>query len=100
MTEEQFELYGSEDDDRRNSKNVNGVAGDQLLSIVERIERLTEEKKALTDDIKEVKAEAKGNGFDVKTIDQMIKLRAMDKAEREEREALRDTYALALGVFG
>jgi uncharacterized protein (UPF0335 family) len=81
-------------------KSTNGVVNDQLLAFVERIERLTEEKKAIAEDIKEVRAEAKGVGFDVKTIVEMLKLRAMDKADRDEREALRDTYALALGIFG
>ncbi len=81
-------------------KSTNGVSNDQLLAFVERIERLTDEKAALADDIKEVKAEAKGQGFDVKTIAEMLKLRAMGKEARDAREALRDTYALALGIFG
>ncbi|MEX2033710.1 MAG: DUF2312 domain-containing protein [Xanthobacteraceae bacterium] len=73
-------------------------AKDQLRSIVERIERLEEEKQALADDIKEVYAEAKGNGFDAKTLRQVVRLRKQDAAERMEREALLDLYMHALGM--
>ena len=73
-------------------------AKDQLRSIVERIERLEEEKQALADDIKEVYAEAKGNGFDTKTLRQVVRLRKQDMAERQEREALLDLYMHALGM--
>ena len=75
-----------------------GIAQDQLRSIVERIERLEEEKKALGDDIKEVYAEAKANGFDVKTLRQIIRLRKQDTSERAEQEALLDLYLHALGM--
>ena len=75
-----------------------GIAQDQLRSIVERIERLEEEKKALGDDIKEVYAEAKANGFDVKTLRQVIRLRKQDTSERAEQEALLDLYLHALGM--
>ena len=74
------------------------IARDQLKSIVERIERLEEEKQAIADDIKEVYAEAKGNGFDIKTLRQVIRLRKQDKAERQEQEALLDLYLHALGM--
>jgi uncharacterized protein (UPF0335 family) len=74
------------------------VAKDQLKSIVERIERLEEEKKALADDIKEVFAEAKGNGFDTKVLRTVIRLRKQDKTERQEHEALLDLYLHALGM--
>jgi uncharacterized protein (UPF0335 family) len=74
------------------------VAKDQLKSIVERIERLEEEKKALADDIREVYAEAKANGFDVKTLRKIIGLRKQDKSERAEQEALLDLYLHALGM--
>lgn len=74
------------------------VAKDQLKSIVERIERLEDEKKALADDIKEVFAEAKANGFDVKTLRKVISLRKQDKNERAEQEALLDLYLHALGM--
>jgi uncharacterized protein (UPF0335 family) len=75
-----------------------GIAQDQLRSIVERIERLEEEKRALGDDIKEVYAEAKANGFDVKTLRQVIRLRKQDTSERAEQEALLDLYLHALGM--
>ena len=70
----------------------------QLKSIIERIERLEEEKKAITSDIKEVYAEAKGNGFDAKIIRKVIALRKRDANEREEEEALLDLYLGALGM--
>lgn len=73
-------------------------AKEQLRSVVERIERLEEEKQALADDIKEVYAEAKANGFDAKTLRQVVRLRKQDLAERQEREALLDLYMHALGM--
>ena len=76
------------------------VARDQLKSVVERIEKLEEEKKAIADDIKEVYAEAKGNGFDVKILRYVIRLRKQDKTERQEQEALLDVYLNALGMLG
>lgn len=76
------------------------IARDQLRSVVERIENLEAEKKAIAGDIKEVYAEAKGNGFDVKTLRQVIRLRKQDKAERQEQEALLDVYLNALGMLG
>jgi uncharacterized protein (UPF0335 family) len=75
------------------------VAGEQLRSIVERIERLEEEKQALADDIKEVYAEAKANGFDTKTLRTVIRLRKQDSNERQEQEALLDLYMQALGML-
>jgi len=79
--------------------NTGGVAQDQLRSVVERIERLEEEKAAIANDIKEVYAEAKGNGFDTKTLRQVIRLRKQDKAERQEQEAILDLYMSALGMI-
>ena len=73
-------------------------AKDQLRTIVERIERLEEEKQALADDIKEVYAEAKGNGFDTKVLRTVVRLRKIDQAERAESEALLDLYMHALGM--
>ncbi len=73
-------------------------AKEQLRSLVERIERLEEEKSALADDIKEVYAEAKGNGFDTKTLRTVVRLRKQDMAERQEQEALLDLYMHALGM--
>lgn len=75
-------------------------AKEQLRSLVERIERLEEEKTALADDIKEVYAEAKGNGFDTKTLRTVVRLRKQDTAERQEQEALLDLYLHALGMSG
>jgi uncharacterized protein (UPF0335 family) len=79
--------------------SATGIARDQLRSIVERIERMEEEKSAVAADIKEIYAEAKGNGFDTKTIRKVIRLRKIDKVEREEQEALLDVYCQALGMI-
>ncbi len=75
-----------------------GVAAEQLQQIVMRIENLEEEKANGANDIKEVYAEAKGNGFDTKILRQIIRLRKQDKAERQEQEALLDLYMQALGM--
>ncbi|PCJ68228.1 MAG: DUF2312 domain-containing protein [Rhodobiaceae bacterium] len=75
------------------------VAQGQLRSFIERIERLEEEKAALAADIKEVYDEAKGNGFDTKILRQIVKLRAMDTAERQEAEAILELYLHALGML-
>jgi uncharacterized protein (UPF0335 family) len=72
---------------------------DQLKAFVERVERLEEEKKATSDDIRDVYAEAKANGFDVKALRQVIKLRKLDVQERQEQEAILDTYLHALGMM-
>jgi uncharacterized protein (UPF0335 family) len=74
-------------------------AQEQLRAFVERIERLEEEKKAISDDIKDVYAEAKGNGYDVKALRTVIRLRKQDKDERAEQEAILDTYLHALGMI-
>ncbi len=73
-----------------------GVAGDRLRSFVERIEHLEEEIKQLTDDKKEIYAEAKGDGFDVKILKEVIRLRKQDKNERDERDSLLDVYLHAI----
>ncbi len=78
--------------------DTGGIARDQIRSIIERIERLEEEKQALADDIKEVYAEAKANGFDTKILRQVIRIRKQDTAERQEQEALLDLYLHALGM--
>lgn len=75
------------------------LAKDQLKAVVERIERLEEEKKAIADDIRDVYAEAKGNGYDTKALRTVIRLRKQDKAERQEQEALLETYMHALGMI-
>lgn len=74
------------------------VAADDLRSLVERIEKLEEEKKAIADDVKDVYAEAKGRGFDTKAIRAIVRLRAMEPHEREEQEAILDLYRSALGL--
>lgn len=80
--------------------NAHSVAAGQLRSYIERVERLEEEKATISEDIKDVKTEVKAAGFDIKTFNEMLKLRKLDAAEREEREALRDLYGHALGIFG
>ena len=78
---------------------VHRFAKDQLKAFVERVEQLEEEKKAIADDIRDVFAEAKGNGYDVKALRTVIRLRKQDKQEREEQEAILDTYLQALGMI-
>ena len=79
--------------------DVGGIAGDRLKSFVERIERLEEERRTLSADIKEVYAEAKGTGFDTKIMRQLIRLRKMDKDDLDEQETLLDVYKRALGML-
>lgn len=76
------------------------VAADQLKAFVERIERLEEEKAGLAGDIREVYAEAKGNGFDTRVLRKIIALRKRDYAERQEEEAILELYMQALGMAG
>lgn len=75
-----------------------GFAKEHLRSFIERIERLEEEKQALADDIREVFSEAKGNGFDTKVMRQVLRLRRMESADRQEQEAMLDLYLSALGM--
>jgi len=84
--------------DSPDKQETGGIAADRLRSLVERIERLEEEKKALTDDIRDVYAEAKSAGFDVKVLRQLIRLRRSQPAEVEEQETLLDLYRRALGM--
>ena len=82
------------------SANVEGattVAADRLRGFIERVERLEEEKTAIMNDVKEIFAEAKGEGYDVKILRQVIRIRKMDRADRQEQEALLDLYLAALG---
>jgi uncharacterized protein (UPF0335 family) len=79
--------------------DVAGVAGDRLRSFIERIERLEEEKATLSEDIKEVYSEAKGTGFDVKIMRQIIRLRKMESGDRNEMEEILDVYKRALGMM-
>lgn len=74
------------------------VAAGQLRAFIERVERLEEEKQTIADDIKEVFAEAKGTGFDVKAMREIIRLRKKDQAERQEEESILDLYKAALGM--
>jgi uncharacterized protein (UPF0335 family) len=83
---------------KEQGSEVGGIAADRLRSIVERIERLEEERKALGNDIKDIYAEAKSAGFDVKVLRQIIALRRKEPAEVEEQETLLDLYRRALGM--
>ena len=78
--------------------DVGGIAADRLKSLIERIERLEEEKKAIAEDIRDIFAEAKGTGFDTKVMRQVLKLRRMEAADREEQEELLDLYLRALNM--
>ena len=77
----------------------NSLNGGQLRAFVERVERLSEEKKAIADDIKDVFAEAKGHGFDTKIMRKTIKIRAMDRDKWREEEEILDLYLAALGLL-
>lgn len=79
--------------------NFGGVSGEYLRQYIERIERLEEEKRNIADDIKEVYAEAKGNGYDPKIMRQVVRIRKMDTSELEEQESLLDIYKQALGML-
>lgn len=87
--------HNSDDD---GTQDVAGIAGKRLKSFIERVERLEEEKAALAEDIKEVFAEAKGTGFDVKTIRKLIRLRKMDVEKRREEDELLELYKAAIGL--
>lgn len=77
---------------------VGGIAGDQLRSYIERVERLSEEKDNIQADIREVYAEAKGNGFSVPIMRAVVKLRKLTKDDRDEQETVLDLYKRALGM--
>jgi uncharacterized protein (UPF0335 family) len=78
---------------------MSSIAREQLRAYVERIERLEEEKKGIADDIRDVYAEAKGNGYDVTAMRQIIKLRKQEAHERHEQESILDLYKHALGMI-
>lgn len=80
------------------SETAQTVAAGQLRAFIERVERLEEEKKTISDDIKEVYAEMKGNGFDTKAVRTLVRLRKKDQTERQEEEAILDLYKAALGM--
>lgn len=82
----------------KSEPETGGIAADRLRSLVDRIERLEEERKALGADIKDIYAEAKSAGFDVKVLRQVIRLRKQEPAEVEEQETLLDVYRRALGM--
>lgn len=79
--------------------DATGFAREQLRSFIERVERLEEQKKEIGDDIRDVFAEAKGNGFDVKVMRQIVRMRKVDASQREEEDAVRDLYMTALGML-
>ena len=86
--------------DLKGGDNAQTVAAAELRAFIERRERLEADKAEIGEDIKELNAEVKSRGYDMKTFNDMIKLRKMDADERAEREALRDLYGSALGIFG
>lgn len=91
MLQEQSEAFTPQEDGRT-------VAAGQLRAFIERIERLEEEKKTISDDIKEVYQEAMGTGFDTKAVRAIVRLRKQDQSERQEEEAILDLYKAALGM--
>jgi uncharacterized protein (UPF0335 family) len=86
-------------DAKSGSEHATRFAKDQLKAIIERVERLEEEKKTIGDDIRDVYAEAKANGFDVKALRTIVRLRKQDGDERREHEAILETYMHALGML-
>lgn len=93
---EQTTMITKEDDEKNNI--IGGIAVDRLRSLIERIERLEEEKAAIASDIRDIFAEAKGAGFDTKVMRACIKLRKMRAADRDEQEYLIETYRKALDI--
>lgn len=93
---EQTTMITKEDDEKNNI--IGGIDANRLRSIIERIERLEEEKAGITSDIRDIFAEAKSAGFDVKILRAMIKLRKMNAADRDEQEILLETYRKALDI--
>jgi uncharacterized protein (UPF0335 family) len=83
----------------KDDQTAHRFAKDQLKAFVERVERLEEEKKAIADDIRDVYAEAKGTGYDVKTLRVVVRMRKEDLNERKEHEAILETYLHALGML-
>ncbi|MBV8911994.1 MAG: DUF2312 domain-containing protein [Acetobacteraceae bacterium] len=86
------------DSTEKGDREVGGIAADRLRSLIERIERLEEERKALGSDIKDIYAEAKSAGFDVAVIRQLIRIRKREPSEVEEEQSLLDVYRAALGM--
>jgi uncharacterized protein (UPF0335 family) len=98
MAEGNVASFPAGSDSEGEAKDTGGVAGKRLVSFIERIERLEEEKAALMEDIKEVYGEAKATGFDVKTMRKIVKLRSMDTEKRNEEEELLEVYKAAVGM--
>lgn len=100
MTHTIDNAHTSDGQPRPNSKpsNVGGISCEHLRKYIERIEHLTEEKKVLQEDIKEVFAEARASGFDPKIMRMVIKIRAMDRNDLDEQESLLDMYLRAIGM--
>jgi uncharacterized protein (UPF0335 family) len=92
-------MIGHNSGDAGQGEAATNFARDQLRAIVERIERLEEEKKTIGDDIRDVYTEAKGNGYDVKALRTIIRLRKQDANERAEAETILETYMQALGML-
>ena len=90
--------FQSSEETTNDAQDVGGVAGARLKSFIERIERLEEEKAAIASDIKDVYAEAKGTGFDTKTIRKIISLRKVDTEKRREAGEILDLYKSAIGM--
>lgn len=86
-------------DGKKADDTAHSFAKGQLKAIIERIEKLEEEKKTISDDIKDVYGEAKGNGFDVKALRTIIRMRKQDADERQEQETILETYMQALGML-
>lgn len=82
-----------------NSEAATRFSKDQLKSIIERIERLEEEKKSISDDIRDVYAESKGNGYDVKALRTIVRMRKQDPNDRQQHETILETYMHALGML-
>jgi uncharacterized protein (UPF0335 family) len=94
-----FGSYGMATAAAATQEHATRFAKDQLKAIIERIERLEEEKKTISDDIRDVYAEGKGNGFDVKALRTIVRLRKQDPNERQEAETILETYMQALGML-
>ena len=99
MAEMADDAQGLAEDSGGPAAPVSEIAGDRLRAFIERIERLEEEKAALSADIREVYAEAKGTGFDTKIVRQIVRLRKMEQADRREQEELLDLYKRAIGMW-
>lgn len=82
-----------------NSEAVTQFSKDQLKAVIERIERMEEEKKTISDDIRDIYAEAKGNGYDVKALRTIVRMRKQDPSDRAEQETILETYMHALGMI-